>query len=230
MYVPRHLELSEAYTTTLLKEVRAGNLVTFHAQGPAATLVPFYLDEERRVLVTRLVRDNPQVTEHSIGPALVILDEADAYISPQWYVTNEVAPSVPTWDYITVHVRGAMRIDTSLEGAIRAVRELTLRTEPAAVLDAVDEARLTAMARTIVAVEISLDHIEGKAQMSQDRHPDDVRSLICALEDRGETTMVKYLREVTLPYAEQRLATIARLHESRNGRAEEQAYRVARLH
>ncbi|MCR2052276.1 FMN-binding negative transcriptional regulator [Actinomyces bowdenii] len=230
MYVPRHLELSEAYTTTLLKEVRAGNLVTFHAQGPAATLVPFYLDEERGVLVTRLARDNPQVTEYSIGPALVILDEADAYISPQWYVTNEVAPSVPTWDYITVHVRGAMRIDTSLEGAIRAVRELTLRTEPAAVLDAVDEPRLTAMARTIVAVEISLDHVEGKAQMSQDRHPDDVRSLISALEDRGETTLVKYLREVSLPYAEQRLATIARLHETRNGRAEEQAYRVARLH
>lgn len=228
MYVPRHFQLTEAYTTTLLKQVRAGNLVTFHAEGPVATMLPFYLDEERNVLVTHAVRNNPQVSQPSIGPALVIFDEADTYISPQWYITNEVTPSVPTWDYITVHVRGAMTVNTSEQAALDAVRELTLRTEPAWVLDAVGEHKLIAMSRAIVAVEIALEEIEGKAKMSQNRHPDDIRSLITALEARGETTMVKYLREVSLPYAEQRFATIERLHEARNGRAVP-PYRVARL-
>lgn len=229
MYVPRHFQLTEAYTTSLLTQVRAGNLVTFHAEGPVATLLPFYLDQERGVLVTHIVRNNPQVSQPSIGRALVIFDEADAYISPQWYVTNEVTPSVPTWDYITVHVRGTMTINTDEQAALEAARELTLRTEPAWVLDAVGEHKLIAMSRAIVAVEIALEEVEGKAKMSQNRHPDDIRSLITALEARGETTMVKYLREESLPYAEQRFATIARLHEARNASTHE-PYRVARLH
>lgn len=215
MHVPRHFSLPQDYATRLLSQVRVGNLVTVHDDGPAATLVPFYLDEDRGALITHLVRSNPQVRHPVLGRALVILDEADAYVSPHWYATNAVKANVPTWDYITLHVRGPMRISQDPRAALEAARELTLRMEPAETLDAVGQDNLEAMARAIVAVEVEVEDIEGKAKMSQNRHPDDIRSLMEALEEQGQTTMVDFLRDVSLPYAEQRFATIERLQGAR---------------
>ncbi|AYD89762.1 FMN-binding negative transcriptional regulator [Actinomyces lilanjuaniae] len=226
MYVPRHFELPEGYAASLLTQVRVGNLVTVHADGPAATLVPFYLDQDRDTLVTHLVRNNPQARLPALGPALVILDEADAYVAPRWYATNEVKANVPTWDYITVHVTGRVRVDPSPAAALRAARELTLRTEPQEVLDRVGEDSLERMARAIVAVEVQVEQVTGKAKMSQNRHPDDIRSLIAALEEQGQTRLVNFLREVSLPYAEERFATISSLR-SRTRSAQERSQRPA---
>ena len=125
MYVPRHFSLPEDYTRRLLTRPGVGNLVTVHDFGPEATMVPFYLDEERGALMTHLVRNNPQVTEPITGPGLVILDDVDAYVSPRWYATNEVKANVPTWDYITIHVRGPVSIDADPAAALDVARRLT---------------------------------------------------------------------------------------------------------
>ena len=109
MYVPRHFSLPEDYTRRLLARPGVGNLVTVHDFGPEATMVPFYLDEERGALMTHLVRNNPQVTEPITGPGLVILDDVDAYVSPRWYATNEVKANVPTWDYMIEIGRASCR-------------------------------------------------------------------------------------------------------------------------
>lgn len=214
MYVPRHFQLPQDYAAAMLAQPRSGNLVTVHDDGPASTLVPFHLDEERGVLVTHLVRNNPQARKPILGPGLVILDEADAYITPQWYATSAQDPDVPTWDYITLHIRGRVRIDPSPQAALAAARELTTRMEPPELLQAVGEESLTAMSRAIVAVEVTIEHIEGKAKMSQNRRPEDIRSLITALEQHGQHTLADFLREVSLPYAEQRFATLDRLHRA----------------
>jgi len=124
MYVPRHFSLPEDYTRRLLARPGAGNLVTVHDFGPEATMAPFYLDEERGALMTHLVRNNPQVTEPITGPGLVILDDVDAYVSPRWYATNEVKANVPTWDYITIHVRGPVSIDAEPAAALDVVGAL----------------------------------------------------------------------------------------------------------
>ena len=218
MYVPRHFSLPEDYTRKLLAQPRVGNLVTVHAAGPEATMAPFYVDEGANALVTHLVKNNPQVAEPIIGPGLVILDDVDAYVSPRWYATNAVKPNVPTWDYITIHVRGAVRIDSNSEAALTADRRLTEVMEDDDVLTPVGQDKLRRMARAIVAVEVSLEEVRGKAKMSQNRHPDDIRSLIAALEEQGQDVLVNYLRTVSLPYAEERLATITALRGARAAR------------
>ncbi|WP_136194385.1 FMN-binding negative transcriptional regulator [Actinomyces procaprae] len=213
MYVPRHFELPDDYAAELLERPRRGNLITVHADGPAATLVPFYRDAERGTLVTHLVRNNPQVREPITGPGMVIFDDVDAYVSPRWYATNEVKPNVPTWDYITLHVRGPVRIDPRPEAALRVARRLTELYESDDVLAPIGEEKLERMARAIVAVEVGIEQVQGKAKMSQNRHPDDIRSLAAELARRGHARMAEYLLEVSLPYAQQRYATLARLGE-----------------
>lgn len=211
MYVPRHFSLPEDYTRRLLARPGAGNLVTVHDFGPEATMVPFYLDEERGALMTHLVRNNPQVTEPITGPGLVILDDVDAYVSPRWYATNKVKANVPTWDYITIHVRGPVSIDPEPAAALDVARRLTGAMEHEDVLASVGEDKLARMARAIVAVGVGVEQVRGKAKMSQNRHPDDIRSLADEFERQGEVRMADFLRTVSLPYAEERFATLARL-------------------
>lgn len=215
MYVPRQFALSEQHTRALLRTPRVGNLMTVHAFGPEATIVPFYYDEERDALVTHLFRDNPQAVEPITGPGLVVLDDMDAYISPFWYATNEVKANVPTWDFVTVHVRGPVRIDTDPEAALAVASRLTESMEDDDVLTPVGQDKLRRMARAIVAVEVSLEEVRGKAKMSQDRHPDDIRSLADELDRQGEARMAEFLRTVSLPHAESRFSELPRLRGER---------------
>jgi FMN-binding negative transcriptional regulator len=218
MYIPGHFRLPDDDIAAFLATPRAGNLVTVHADGPAASFVPFFFDPQRRVLSTHLVRNNPQVCEPILGPGLVILDHTDAYVSPHDYATNPDLPNVPTWDYITVHARGPVTVDREPAAALRAARELTEHMNDADTLDLVGEAKLARMSRAIVAVDVRVESLLGKAKMSQNRHPDDIESLIVSMERQGRTEMVTFLREVSLPYARRRYGMIEQLRGQHRGR------------
>lgn len=210
MYVAKHYEIPPERLGNYLAEVRAGNLVTVHDEGPMASFVPFHLEDRdgSRVLVTHLVRNNPQATTPITGPGLVILDLADAYVSPLWYPSNEALPNVPTWDYLTIQLTGPVKVLSAPEDSLAAARALTSRMEEPGVLDAVGEEKLRRMARAIVAVEVTVERVRAKAKASQNRHPDDVRGIIEHLEKLGETELVAYLREVSLPHAVERFGMI----------------------
>ena len=82
--------------------------------------------------------------------------------------------------------------------------------------------KLAAMSRAIQAVEVRVDRIQGKAKMSQNRHPDDVRSLLAHYEEHGPEEVADYLREVSLPHAEERFGTLERLSQAHRVRAHRQ--------
>ncbi len=218
MYVPQHFRLPDEHLGSVLGQARVANLVTVHADGPRATLVPVHheLRDGRHVFTTHLVRNNPQVLEPITGPGMVIIDVADAYVAPEWYATNDELPNVPTWDYVTVHATGRVVVDEDPAAALRAAEELTRRMGEPQVMEQVGAQRLERMARAIVAVELHADRIEAKAKMSQNRHPDDVASVADAFEREGHDYLASYLRDVSLPYARARLALI---EETRAARA-----------
>lgn len=224
MYIAKHHEMAPEQVAEVLSGVRAGNLVTVHDSGPKASFVPFYVDrrEDGMHLVTHLVRNNSQAVEPITGPALAIIDIDDAYVSPSWYATNEDLPNVPTWDYLTVHLSGPVRVLPDPDDALAAARECTLRMEPQTVLDALGQERLRAMARAIVGVDLRVERVEAKAKASQNRHPDDVRSLLEQLENGGETPLSRYIRDIALPHAEERFGTIERLRSARRGAGQPQ--------
>lgn len=216
MYVANHFRIPEERVTQMLGEVNVGNLITMHESGMQATMVPFYMEERdgKRFLVTHLVRNNPQAREPIVGNGLVILDIVDEYVSPAWYATNDAMPNVPTWDYITIHARGPVHVDPAPAAALNVAQALTERMGESWSTDMVGQEKLDKMARAIVAVELEIEDLEPKAKMSQNRHPDDIRSLIAHFETVGPHEFVNYLREVSLPYAEQRFDMITDLKSS----------------
>lgn len=213
MYIPQHFRMPDERVADYLAGVRAGNLITMHESGIEATFLPFIFEQRdgQWFLITHLVRNNPQVRTPMLGDALAIVDIADVYLSPEQYATNQDVPSVPTWNYITLHLRGKAEIDPSPDAALEAAQVLTDRLGESWSTKLVGPERLERMSRAIVAVEMRIDEIQAKAKMSQNRHPDDVESVRAHYVSEGEDTVANYLEEVSLPYAKARFEMITDL-------------------
>src|SRR5262249_20205539 len=115
-------------------------------------------------------------------PVLVVFWGAHAYVSPSWYGKH---PSVPTWNYVTVHAYGIPRgIEDA--GRVRALLDRLGRTfgdgrAAPGRMDTLPDSYLDGMVRGIVAFEIPIDRLEGKAKLSQNRSADDRARVQAAL-------------------------------------------------
>ncbi|OMQ14134.1 transcriptional regulator, partial [Modestobacter sp. VKM Ac-2676] len=121
---------------------------------------------------------------------LVIVRGPDAYVSPSWYATKaEHGRVVPTWDYVVVHVHGALVVHEDPAWLAAHVAALTDvhegdRAEPWAVDDA--PARFVAgQLRAIVGVEVRIARIEANWKLSQNRSAADVDGVVAGLRADG---------------------------------------------
>jgi transcriptional regulator len=138
-----------------------------------------------------MARANPQWQEFATyadgGLALAIFTGPHAYVSPTGYGDN--GPTVPTWNYLSVHAYGRPRIlDDASE--VRALLERLVDAnetglEPAWRLDSQDDAYVERMMRGVVAFELPIERIEAKAKLSQNK-PEAARlGAAAALEASG---------------------------------------------
>jgi transcriptional regulator len=110
--------------------------------------------------------------------ALLVVTGPDAYVSPNWYPSKaEHGKVVPTWNYSLVHLRGVVRAVDDRGVLLDIVRRLTDRHESAQAQPwSVDDAPadyIDAQLRAIVAVEMVVTSVEGKAKLSQNRSDSD---------------------------------------------------------
>ena len=186
MYVPPHFaETDVAALHETIRRFPLATLVVAGADGLNANHVPMLLQEGR--LVCHVARANPLWRTVADGiPALAVFTGPDAYVSPAWYSTKaETGQVVPTWNYVAVHVRGTLRAFDD-PAALRAhVGLLTAtheagRPAPWAVEDAPDD-YVAAMLRGIVGLTLTIERIDGKAKLSQNRNAADRAGVIAGL-------------------------------------------------
>jgi len=199
MYVPPSFEASDrAWCHALIESQSFGTLVGVDDAGlPFATHLPFLLDADRGPLGTLLghvARANPQWRQFRTGadrapgrPVLAIFHGPHAYVSPAWY---EVSPSVPTWNYVVVHASGVPAVIEDA-GRVRALLARLVHVHEAErpapwSLDALPEDYLAGMQTGIVAFEIPIARLEGKAKLSQNRSAGDRARVRAALLATGE--------------------------------------------
>ncbi|MBS31939.1 MAG: transcriptional regulator, partial [Acidimicrobiaceae bacterium] len=106
---------------------------------------------------------------------------ADAYVSPSLYPSKQVnGKVVPTWNYVTVEVRGTLQMlsDTDEEALLSTLTDLHERNsaKPWAISDAPGEF-VDAQRKAIVSVELVVSEISGKAKASQNRLPEDAAAV-----------------------------------------------------
>ncbi|HLE43465.1 MAG TPA: FMN-binding negative transcriptional regulator [Methylomirabilota bacterium] len=193
MYVPKPFEVADpAWCHALIRAESFGTLVGVDEAGaPFATHLPFLVDESRGPLGTLLghvARANPHWRYFKPGaPVLAVFAGPHAYVSPSWY---EVHPAVPTWNYVAVHAYGVpalveepARARALLARLVRAHEDG--RPDPWA-FASLPEDYLAAMLKGIVAFEIPIDRLEGKAKLSQNRTTADRARVRAALEAAGD--------------------------------------------
>jgi transcriptional regulator len=190
VYVPHFNAMVEPELHRLVTAVGSAELVTVGADGyPQATLLPVIWDDQR--LVFHMARANPHWREiEPDAPALAVVAGPQAYVSPAWYPSKEEhGRVVPTWNYTAVHVTGRAQVYDDPAWLRDAVTDLTSlherdRERPWSVGDA-PERYLDKQLRAIVGIELTIETVEGKAKLSQNRSEQDQAGVVDGLRQEG---------------------------------------------
>jgi transcriptional regulator len=207
MYIPAHFEAAPDTVHDLLTRPGAANLVTMTSQGMLATLLPFVYDAsvgEHGALHTHVARNNTQWSVPAIGESLMIVQGADAYISPSWYASKaEHGRVVPTWNYSTAHVYGNLVVHDDHAWLASQVRRLTEANEAAFdhpwSVDDAPERYISGQLRAIVGLELVITRIEAKAKLSQNRPGADIDGVVAGLRGQGQVESAADVERCRMP-------------------------------
>lgn len=193
MYVPHDNSMSDgAEIRRMVDTVGSAEIITVGPDGtPTATLLPILWSADGSEIIVHLARANPHWQSIEDGARfLAIVAGPQAYISPNWYPSKaEHGKAVPTWNYTAIHFTGAITVHHEPDWLLNAVTELTERHEgrrndPWAVTDAPPKF-INGMLKAIVGLRLSVERVEAKAKLSQNRSAADQAGTITGLEAEG---------------------------------------------
>jgi transcriptional regulator len=190
MYRPAHFrEDDPAALRATIEAYPFATVVTHDASGLIASHLPLLFDPDagaKGALLGHVARANGQRAALDGGEALVIFAGPHGYVSPSWYATQ---PSVPTWNYVAVHVYGRATLVGEDELA-RTLDALTI-THERSLPEPWSTAGLAADYRkklhaALAGFRIDIDRIEGKSKLSQNRSNEDRRGAIEGVRGPGD--------------------------------------------
>jgi len=197
VYIPPFNASSPDEIRAMVAAVGSGEIITVGADGyPVSTLLPVLWQGD--TVTAHFARANPHWRRiEDDSPALLVVTGPQAYVSPSWYAAKaEHGRVVPTWNYSAVHFSGRVRVHDDVEWVRAMVTSLTERHESSREtpwrVDDAPTAYLEAQLRGIVGVELTVERVEGKAKLSQNRSVADrvgvVRGLLA--QETGESEAV----------------------------------------
>lgn len=171
-------------------------LVAIQEGAPSASHLPMFLDAGKQTLRAHMAKANKQWQYLDGARVLAIFLGPEHYVTPSWYPSKrETGRVVPTWNYLTVHVEGTARLFDDHDAILRHLNELTVHNEALIesgwqVADA-PEKFIDGLAQTIIGVEISIEAIEGKWKINQNRSAQDRKGVIEGLESGGTSAALE---------------------------------------
>ena len=191
------------YTPPMFKPDRAASLAFAQARGfglvcawdgvrPIASSLPFYLtfaDDGTPRAAFHVARHNPLV-KFAGGTTswLLAVNGADAYVSPDWYVSPD---QVPTWLYQVVHLTGTVRTlsDDELAEQIDTLsakfEDWLLPKKPWA-SSKMTVARLDTLKKAIVGLVMTVEEVEGSFKLNQHKSDADHAAIASVLVGRPD--------------------------------------------
>ena len=187
MYIPSFNNVDDkAQIREMVARVSSAQFVTVGDDGfPTATMLPILWVDD--TVIAHMAKANPHWQRLAPdSPALLICSGPDAYISPTWYAAKyEHGRVVPTWNYSAVHLYATARVHQDPGWLRDAVERLTERHEharpnPWRVTDAPGR-YIDGQLKGIVGIELTVQRVEAKAKLSQNRSAADRRGVIDGL-------------------------------------------------
>jgi transcriptional regulator len=196
VHVPPHYRQHDARALFAAMVAHAfATIVSADEDGaPRASWIPFVVEgtPERPVIFGHLARANDQWRSWSATTALLALFQGPHhYISPSWY---ESALNVPTWNYVSVQVRGRPRLleDAGEVEAMldRLVAQFEGARERPWQLARLPQEYRARQAAGIVAFELMVEEITGAWKLSQRADARDRAGAVAGLRaQRGDDAL-----------------------------------------
>lgn len=190
MYTPSHFAFNDR--AGLLEFMRRYNFATVVSQVegvPFASHLPVAVEENEAgevLLLAHFAKNNPQWQTLAEQTALVIFNEPHAYVSPSLY---EKTQNVPTWNYLAVHAYGRVRLISDDAEAFALLEKQMAFFEKAYLTQwsTLDAGYKNALVRGIVAFEMTVERLEGKQKLSQNKSEHDQQTVTAHLLDSADT-------------------------------------------
>ena len=206
MYIPRaNQEERIPVLHKLMEEQPFASLITMGSTGLFASHIPMVLEQDgaKGQLKGHISRANTQWRDYTPSvEALAIFSGPQHYITPNWYVEKqETGRVVPTWNYVVVHAYGYLKIIEDGEWLMTHLASLTKIHEagspvPWKIGDAPPD-YIGSLAKGIVGLEITIERLEGKWKVSQNRSEQDRTGVAMGLAELNtkESLQMKALVE-----------------------------------
>jgi transcriptional regulator len=192
VYVPRHFaEQDAAAIRRVLDEFGFATLVTVADGEPVLSHVPVLVeyDDGRPVAVIgHVAAANPHAKALAAASSLLVFQGPHGYVSPNWYEAPD--KSVPTWNYVAVHLAGPLTRIDALDGKRAIVDALSARHEAAFpqpwTTGKMEPSLLEKMLGGIVGFRMTVERVEAKFKLTQNRSAADRARVVAALEARNQ--------------------------------------------
>lgn len=143
---------------------------TIFVDGPVLVHAPVVVRSPDRIQF-HVARGNRAAASLEGGQALLSCLGPDAYISPDWYGTEN---QVPTWNYLAAEAEGRLRrLEpaelTGLLDALSAAHEKRLAPKPEWTRAKMDPARFEAMLKAIIGFELRIETLRGTRKLGQNK-------------------------------------------------------------
>ena len=178
MHIPNKFKQNDiACLENIIQDYPFATLVTHSESSLDATHIPFVLTQSDGIKFLRghIARINPMWKNVSNkSEVLVVFNGPNCYISPNNYPTKKATgKAVPTWNYVTVHVKGVMSYIHDKESKLEMLDDLTRQHEAGQPIawstsDAPED-YIQTMLTGIVGLEIKISEIDGQWKLSQNQ-------------------------------------------------------------
>ncbi|MGZ3749415.1 MAG: FMN-binding negative transcriptional regulator, partial [Pseudobdellovibrionaceae bacterium] len=143
--------------------------------------------DEGLVLLGHLARANPHWKVLVGKPAYIIFNGPNSYITPKWYVENDV----PTWNYAVMHIEGVCSLIQDAAGIQSCLKKMTVAVESGAASPwefwiPEDLAGEGALEKAIVGFAVKVTSIKAKFKLSQNRSEADREGVVSGLRARTD--------------------------------------------
>ena len=200
MHVPSQFHpRDEASAWRVMDAYPWATVVTVDVTGaPRAAPLPVLARPERGELVSHLARANPMAGDlaREETRVLVVFQGPAGYVTPRWYGRPE--PAVPTFDHVSVHVRGRPHPTEDPAAVLDVLRATVERFER----DAPEPWRLDTqtefvrgLARGVVAFTVAVEEVQAEFKLSQNMPADEQRRMVAGFEATGQGELAAAMRD-----------------------------------
>jgi transcriptional regulator len=179
-------------------QISFAHLFVNSPEGPLVAHTPIVVTGEGR-LRFHLSRANLPSQHLDGAQALISLAGPDAYVSPDWYGSDD---QVPTWNYVTVEARGKVRQLpeaglVEILDALSASHEARLAPKHPWTRGKMRPGLFEGMLKAIVGFEMTVEELRGTRKLGQNKKPAEIEGAAEGLTAAGRPDLAALMRDAS---------------------------------